>query len=67
METFKVYSMIYDSKEYGDNGYGNYLGEFRRVKQLREDAWIDDFIGVDTETGEICLILSREVYFSYFR
>lgn len=57
----KIYSMIYDSKEYGNNGYGDYLGEFKRVKQLREDAWVDDFIGVNTETKEVCLILSREV------
>jgi hypothetical protein len=53
--------MIYDSKEYGNNGYGDYLGEFKRVKQLREDAWVDDFIGVNTKTEEVCLILSREV------
>ena len=61
METSKIYSMIYDSPKYGNDGLGNYLGEFRRVKQLREDAWVDDFIGVNIETNEICLILSREV------
>lgn len=61
MEVSKIYSMIYDSKEYGNNGYGDYLGEFKRVKQLREDAWVDDFIGVNTKTEEVCLILSREV------
>ena len=49
MEVSKIYSMIYDSKEYGNNGYGDYLGEFKRIKQLREDAWVDDFIGVNTK------------------
>ena len=61
MEVSKIYSMIYDNKERGNNGYGDYLGEFKRVKQLREDAYVDDFIGVNTETDEVCLILSREV------
>jgi len=61
METFKVYSMIYDSPNYGDNGYGKYLGEFNRIKQLREDVWVDDFVGVNVETDEVCLVLSREV------
>lgn len=62
MEVFReIYSMIYDSPSYGNNGLGDYLGKFRKVKQLREDAWIDDFIGVNTETGELCVILSREV------
>lgn len=61
METTKIYSMIYDSEKYGNNGYGDYLGEFKKVKQLREDAWVDDFIGVNTETDEVCLVLSREV------
>lgn len=61
METTKIYSMIYDSEKYGNNGYGDYLGEFKKVKQLREDAWVDDFIGINTETDEVCLVLSREV------
>ena len=61
MEVSKIYSMIYDSPKYGNNGLGDYLGEFRKVKQLREDAWVDDFIGVNTKTEEVCLILSREV------
>ena len=61
METTKIYSMIYDSEKYGNNGYGDYLGEFKKVKQLREDAWVDDFIGVNTETDEVGLVLSREV------
>lgn len=61
METTKIYTMIYDSPKYGNDGYGDYLGEFKRVKQLREDAWVDDFIGINTETEELCLVLSREV------
>ena len=62
MEIFKIYSMIYDNAKYGNNGYGNYLGEFKKNKQIREDALVDDFIAVNTETDEVCLILSREVY-----
>lgn len=62
MEIFKIYSMIYDNEKYGNNGYGNYLGEFKKIKQIREDAWVDDFIAVNTETDEVCLILSREEY-----
>ncbi len=62
MEVFKIYSMIYDNEKYGNNGYGNYLGEFKRIKQIREGAWVDNFIGVNTETNEVCLILSREEY-----
>ena len=54
--------MVYDSPKHGNNGLGDYLGKFRKVKQLREDAWVDDFIGINTETGELCVILSREVY-----
>ena len=61
MEVRKIYSMIYDSLSYGDNGLGKYLGEFKVVRQLREDAWVDDFIGINTETFGICLILSKEV------
>lgn len=61
MEVVKIYSMIYDSSKYGNNGFGDYLGEFKKVQQLREDAWIDDFIGINIETNERCLILSREV------
>lgn len=61
MKVTKIYSMIYDSPKYGNNGLGEYLGEFERVHQLREDGWVDDFIGINTETNERCLILSREV------
>lgn len=61
METSKIYSMVYDSPKYGNNGLGEYLGEFKRIKQLREDGWVDDFIGVNVETNEVCIILSREM------
>lgn len=62
MEVFKeIYSMVYDSPSYGNNGLGDYLGKFRKVNQLREDAWVDDFIGINVETEELCVILSREV------
>lgn len=61
METVKIYSMIYDSPKYGNNGLGDYLGEFRKVKQLREGAWTDDFVGINTATNEQCVILSREI------
>ena len=61
MKVVKIYSMIYDSQKYGDNGYGKYLGEFKKVKQLREDFYVDDFIGVNTETNELCVVLSKEV------
>lgn len=61
METYKLYSMIYDNPSYGNDGYGDYLGEFKRVRQLREDAWVDDFIGVNIATDEVCVVLSREV------
>ena len=61
METTKLYSMYYDNKELGNNGLGDYLGEFRHVRQLREDFYVDDFLAVNTETNELCLILSREI------
>ena len=57
----KIYSMVYDNPKYGNNGFGNYLGEFEVLKQLREDAWVDDFIGINVETRERCIILSTEV------
>lgn len=61
METVKLYSMIYDDKTKGNDGFGDYLGEFRHVKQLREDFYVDDFLAVDTKTNDLCLILSREI------
>jgi ribosomal protein S27AE len=61
METVKLYSMYYDDKTKGNNGFGDYLGEFRHVKQLREDFYVDDFLAVDTKTNDLCLILSREI------
>ncbi len=61
MENIKLYSMYYDDKTKGNNGLGDYLGEFRHVKQLREDFYVDDFLAVNVETNELCLILSREI------
>ena len=61
MKTVKLYSMIYDTKIYGNEGLGDYLGEFKHVRQLREDFYVDDFLAVNVETNELCLILSREI------
>lgn len=61
MAAEKLYSMIYDSKKYGNDGLGDYLGEFKHVRQLREDFYVDDFLAINTENNELCLILSREV------
>jgi hypothetical protein len=60
-EVSKIYTIVYDSPKYGNSGYGDFLGEFKRIRQLREDAWVDDFIGINVKTNEVCLILSREV------
>lgn len=60
-EIRNVYSMIYDSRSYGTNGYGKLLGKFRVIQQITEDGWEDTFIGQDVETEELCLILSHEV------
>ena len=61
MEIIKLYSMIYDDKTKGDDGLGEYLGEFQHVRQLREDFYVDDFLAINTKTNELCLVLSREV------
>ncbi len=61
MEVSKIYSMIYDSKEYGNSGYGDYIGEFIRVKQFMEDGWVDSFLGINTTTNELCIVLSTEI------
>ena len=61
MKTIKLYSMCYDNKELGNNGLGDYLGEFRHVRQLREDFYVDDFLAIDLKTNELCYVLSREV------
>ncbi len=61
MEVSKLYSMYYDNKSLGNEGLGDYLGEFRLVRQLREDFYVDDFLAVNVETNELCLILSREI------
>jgi hypothetical protein len=52
METIKLYSIVYDDKKRGNNGFGDYLGEFKHVKQLREDFYVDDFLAVNTENNE---------------
>ena len=36
MEVVKIYSMIYDSPKYGNNGYGEYLGEFKKLNSLEK-------------------------------
>ena len=61
METIKLYSMVYDTKIYGNDGLGDYLGEFKHIRQLREDFYVDDFLAINVETNELCLIISREV------
>jgi ribosomal protein S27AE len=61
METIKLYSMIYDDKTKGNEGLGDYLGEFKHVRQLREDFYVDDFLAIDLKTNELCLVLSREI------
>lgn len=57
----EVYSMIYDSQDRGNNGYGEKLGMFRVIQQITEDGWEDTFIGENMDTHEICLILSHEI------
>ena len=61
MKTIKLHSMYYDNKTLGNNGLGDYIGEFRRVRQLREDFYVDDFLALDLKTNELCLVLSREI------
>lgn len=61
MTSIKLYSMVYDDETKGNEGLGEYLGEFQHVRQLREDFYVDDFLAIDTKTNELCLVLSREV------
>lgn len=63
MKVVKVYKMEYDDKTRGDcdNGCDGFLGEFRVIQELLVDGWRYDFIGVNNETGQICMISSREV------
>lgn len=61
MKSIKLYSMVYDDKTKGNEGLGEYLGEFQHVRQLREDFYVDDFLAIDTKTNELCLVLSREL------
>lgn len=60
IETTKVYSMRYFNPKRGYNGYCNYLGEFIKIKNLRQGKWADDFIGFNIETEEVCLIFTTE-------
>lgn len=55
-----IYSMIYDSPKYGNNGFGTYLGKYKPIIQLREDAWVDDFIAVN-ENNDVYIVLSKEM------
>lgn len=52
--------MFYDNQQHGNNGLGTYLGEFKNIKQLREDGWVDDFIAAD-RANNIYLVLSTEI------
>ena len=56
----EIYSMVYDSEKYGNHGLGKYLGKYKCIKQIAEDAWVDDFLGID-ENDDLFLILSTEV------
>ena len=53
--------MFYDSPLYGNNGRGEYLGKFKHLKQIRDDFYVDDFIALNLETNELCIVLSREI------
>lgn len=57
----EVYSMIYDSKDRGNNGFGEKLGLFKIVRQIVEDYWEDTFIGENISTNELCLVMGHEV------
>ena len=57
----KLYSMYYDDKSLGNSGLGEYLGDFKHVRQLREDFYVDDFLAINVKTNELCYVLSREV------
>ena len=60
--TAKMYSMHYDNPNKGiDRHSAVYLGEYEVIFQIAEDAWVDDFIGKNVETGQICLIKSTEI------
>lgn len=60
-EIRNIYSMVYDSRSWGTNGYGKFLGKFKVIQQITEDGWEDTFVGQNIETEELCLILSHEV------
>lgn len=56
----KIYDRLFDNKERGDNGRGEFLGEFDVVKQIREGIYLDQFIGKDTD-GRLFFIDGKEV------
>ena len=63
MKVKKIYSMIYD----GGNVYGEYLGEFKIIKWLKGKSPYDlseKFIGVNTETEEVCFVTSGRQLFA---
>lgn len=61
-DTSKLYTMHYDDPNKGVNGHSAvYLGEYEVIFQIAEDAWVDDFVGKNVETGEICIIKSTEI------
>lgn len=57
MESETLYARYYDNPNRKPE---NYLGEFYRVYQLREDCYIDDFVAVNAETNQVCVVLSTE-------
>lgn len=56
-----IYERLYDNSERGDNGHEGLLGTFTVIQQLVEDTYEDTFIGLNQETGEVCLVQSFEV------
>ena len=57
-EVVKIYERIYDNHNKEPEGF---LGEFEKIQQIQEDAWVDDFIGRRISDNEICFISSREI------
>lgn len=63
MKQVKTYEMEYDDKSRGDcgNGCDGFLGEFKVIQEIFVDGWRYDYIGLNIETNQICMITSREV------
>jgi hypothetical protein len=57
MGSFKLYERYYDNPNRKPE---NYLGEFYNIHQLRDDCYVDDFIAVNAETNQVCVVLSTE-------